>query len=134
MLTICKEFLLWKKKNLNLSIRQRYTHHVLGVRAEIQAARLLVNNAKKGNNWEAAKIYQISVLNFHYEKDDNPDGYPHKDSLPSLGHEAFMDLINRSTEFAYTITLLVGLDIVFALLCGLVIYFLHSSILSFFML
>ena len=44
-----------------------------GVRAEIQAARLLANNAKKGSNWEAGKVYQISVLNFHYEKDDNQE-------------------------------------------------------------
>lgn len=41
------------------------------VRAEIQAARLLNNNAKKGNNWSSPKVYQISILNFHYGKDDN---------------------------------------------------------------
>ena len=42
-----------------------------GVRAEIQAARLLNNNAKKGDNWTSPKVYQISILNFHYGKDDN---------------------------------------------------------------
>ena len=42
-----------------------------GVRAEIQSARLLNNNAKKGDNWDSSKIYQISVLNFHLRKDDN---------------------------------------------------------------
>lgn len=42
-----------------------------GVRAEIQSARLLNNNAKKGDNWDSPKIYQISVLNFHFRKDDN---------------------------------------------------------------
>ena len=36
------------------------------VRAEIQAARLLNNNAKKGDNWNSPKVYQISILNFHY--------------------------------------------------------------------
>ena len=41
-----------------------------GIRAEIQAARLLTNNARKGKKWESPKIYQISVLNFHYKKDD----------------------------------------------------------------
>ena len=41
------------------------------VRAEIQAARLLNNNAKKGDKWSSPKVYQISILNFHYGKDDN---------------------------------------------------------------
>ena len=40
-------------------------------RAEIQAARLLNNNAKKSDNWNSPKVYQISILNFHYRKDDN---------------------------------------------------------------
>ena len=41
------------------------------IRAEIQAARLLNNNAKKGDDWNSPKVYQISILNFHYGKDDN---------------------------------------------------------------
>ena len=41
------------------------------IRAEIQAARLLNNNAKKSSNWDSPKVYQISILNFHYQKDDN---------------------------------------------------------------
>ena len=41
------------------------------IRAEIQAARLLNNNAKKGGNWNSPKVYQISILNFHYGEDDN---------------------------------------------------------------
>ena len=41
------------------------------IRAEIQAARLLNNNAKKGDVWDSPKVYQISILNFHYRKDDN---------------------------------------------------------------
>ena len=44
-----------------------------GVRAEIQSARLLNNNAKKGDEWDSPKIYLISVLNFHYGKDDNKE-------------------------------------------------------------
>ena len=44
-----------------------------GMRAEIQVARLLNNNAKKGADWFAPKVYQISSLNFHYRKDDNKE-------------------------------------------------------------
>ena len=44
-----------------------------GMRAEIQAARLLNNNAKKGANWFSPMVYQISSLNFHYGKDDNKE-------------------------------------------------------------
>ena len=41
-----------------------------GTRAEIQAARLLNTNARKGENWNAPKVYQITVLDFHFDKDD----------------------------------------------------------------
>ena len=44
-----------------------------GMRAEIQAARLLNNNAKKGADWFSPKVYQISSLNFHYGEDDNKE-------------------------------------------------------------
>ena len=44
-----------------------------GVRAEILAARLLTNNARKGQNWEASKVYQISVLNFQYKNNDKKE-------------------------------------------------------------
>ena len=44
-----------------------------GMRAEIQAARLLNNNAKKGTDWYSPMVYQISSLNFHYGKDDNKE-------------------------------------------------------------
>ncbi|MBR6144906.1 MAG: PD-(D/E)XK nuclease family transposase, partial [Treponema sp.] len=40
------------------------------VRAETQAARLLNLSARKGKNWKVAKVYQISVLDFHFDKDD----------------------------------------------------------------
>ena len=43
------------------------------VRSEIQADRLLNNNAKKGCNWKANKVYQISVLNFHFKKGDKSE-------------------------------------------------------------
>ncbi|MBQ4013673.1 MAG: Rpn family recombination-promoting nuclease/putative transposase [Treponema sp.] len=43
------------------------------VRSEIHAARLLNNNAKKGSKWRANKVYQISVLNFHYKKGDKSE-------------------------------------------------------------
>ena len=43
------------------------------VRSEIHAARLLNNNAKKGSKWKANKVYQISVLNFHYKKGDKSE-------------------------------------------------------------
>ena len=44
-----------------------------GIRAEIHVSRLLSNNAKKGRNWDASKVYQISVINFHYPKDDKKE-------------------------------------------------------------
>ena len=44
-----------------------------GIRSEIQAARLLNQNSKKGDNWDSPKVYQISILNFHYRKDDNKE-------------------------------------------------------------
>ena len=44
-----------------------------GMRAEIQAARLLTNNAKKSKKWYSSKVYQISVMNFHYQKGDNKE-------------------------------------------------------------
>ncbi len=44
-----------------------------GVRAEILAARLLDNNVKRGDDWDSPKVYQISILNFHYGKDDNKE-------------------------------------------------------------
>ena len=44
-----------------------------GMRTEIQAARLLTNNAKRKKKWEAPKVYQISILNFQYKNDDNKE-------------------------------------------------------------
>ena len=39
-------------------------------RAEVQAARMLNVAAGKGGNWNAPSCYQISVLNFEYDKGD----------------------------------------------------------------
>ena len=36
-------------------------------------ARLLNNNAKKGCEWQANKVYQISVLNFHFKNGDKSE-------------------------------------------------------------
>lgn len=47
------------------SWKQNYDY---GMRAEILVSRLLNNNAKRGSIWFAPKVYQISVLNFHYGK------------------------------------------------------------------
>ena len=47
--------------------QQNYDH---GMRAEIQASRLLNTSARKGDNWIAPKVYQITVLDFHFDKDD----------------------------------------------------------------
>lgn len=54
----------------DIEIQGRQYEYDFGVRAEIQTARLLNLNAKKGSEWRAEKVYQISVLNFEYDKDD----------------------------------------------------------------
>ena len=57
----------------DIEMQARSQNYNYGVRAEIMAARLLTNNAKKGQNWEASKVYQISVLNFHYKNNDKKE-------------------------------------------------------------
>ena len=52
------------------AFKQKYDYEI---RAEIQAARLLNNNSKKGDDWDSPKVYQISILNFHSTKDDNEE-------------------------------------------------------------
>ena len=52
------------------AFKQEYEYEI---RAEIQAARLLNNNAKKEDDWVSPKVYQISILNFHYGNDDNKE-------------------------------------------------------------
>ena len=54
----------------SIEMQGRDREYNYAIRSEIQTARLLNNNAKKGSNWNAEKVYQISVLNFHFPKDD----------------------------------------------------------------
>ena len=54
----------------DIEIQGRDREYDFKARAEIQAARLLNNNVKKGDNYKAEKVYQISVLNFHCSRDD----------------------------------------------------------------
>ena len=54
----------------DLEMQARQQEYDYAVRAETQAARLLNLSARKGKNWKVAKVYQISVLDFHFDKDD----------------------------------------------------------------
>lgn len=54
----------------SIEMQGRNREYDFPVRSEIQVARLLNINAKKGDSWESEKVYQISVLNFHLPKDD----------------------------------------------------------------
>jgi len=54
----------------DIEIQGRDREYDFKARAEIQVARLLNNNAKKGDEWKSEKVYQISVLNFHCSRDD----------------------------------------------------------------
>lgn len=56
-----------------IEMQGRSQDYDYGTRSEIQAARLLNNSVKKGSNWDVEKIYQISVLNFHYSQDDRSE-------------------------------------------------------------
>lgn len=56
-----------------IEMQARKQNYDYGVRAEIQAARLLNNTAKKGKGWDSPPIYQISVLNFQYVKGDKQE-------------------------------------------------------------
>ena len=57
----------------DIELQTRSQDYDFGMRAEIQAARLLTNNAKKGKTWKSKKVYQISVLNFQYKNNDNKE-------------------------------------------------------------
>ena len=57
----------------DIELQARNEKYNYGVRAEIMAARLLTNSAKRKKKWESPKVYQISVLNFHYEKGDKEE-------------------------------------------------------------
>ena len=57
----------------DIELQSRNEDYDYGVRAEIITARLLSNSAKRKKKWDAPKVYQISVLNFHYKKDDKEE-------------------------------------------------------------
>ena len=80
-------------------IQGRDREYDFKARAEIQAARLLNNNAKKGGKWRAGKVYQISVMNFHYKRGDKSESawYTMKDKngieLAAKLNVIFIDLL-----------------------------------------
>ena len=55
----------------DIEMQGRNYDYDYAARAEIQAARILNIATGKGGNWSSPKCYQISVLNFEYDKDDN---------------------------------------------------------------
>lgn len=57
----------------DIEMQRKDQKYDFSVRSEIQVARLLNNNAKKGSNWSAEKVYQISVLNFHPSNGDKSE-------------------------------------------------------------
>lgn len=57
----------------DIELQSHKEEYDYGMRAEIQAARLLTNNAKRKTKWESEKVYQISILNFQYKNDDNKE-------------------------------------------------------------
>lgn len=87
-----------------------------GIRAEIQTARLLNNNAKKGDNWNSPKVYQISILNFHYREDDNEilSWYTMKDEagkrLTDRQNIIFIDLKTIRKKFGMPVEELSSVD------------------------
>lgn len=57
----------------SIEMQGRDREYDYAARSEIQAARLLNNNAKKGGEWQANRVYQISVLNFHFKNGDKSE-------------------------------------------------------------
>ena len=54
----------------DIEMQSRQENYDYSARAEIQAARLLSTNNKSGDNWHTPAVYQISVLDFVFDKDD----------------------------------------------------------------
>ena len=83
----------------DIEIQGRDRAYDYAARSEIQAARLLNNNAKKGEKWRAGKVYQISVMNFHYKRGDKSESawYTMKDKngieLAAKLNVIFIDLL-----------------------------------------
>ena len=57
----------------SIEMQGRSQDYSYETRCEIQVARLLNNNAKKSENWQSEKVYQISVLNFHLPEHDKKE-------------------------------------------------------------
>lgn len=57
----------------DIELQTHKEEYDFGTRAEIQAARLLTNSAKRSKKWKSEKVYQISILNFQYNKGDNKE-------------------------------------------------------------
>lgn len=58
-------------ERVDLEIQSRDRSYNYGARAEIQVARLMSASNRKGEHWKTPSVYQISVLNFEYDKDDS---------------------------------------------------------------
>ena len=56
---------------IELEMQSRQEDYDYASRAEIQLARLLSTNSRAGDKWHSPAAYQISVLNFEFDKDDN---------------------------------------------------------------
>lgn len=56
---------------VDIEMQTRMQDYDYAIRAEIQVARLLSVMNKKGDNWMTPAAYQISVLNFEFDKDDD---------------------------------------------------------------
>ena len=54
-----------------LEMQGRNQDYDYASRAEIHAAKLLSSGNKRGSSYDSPKVYQISVLNFEMDKDDN---------------------------------------------------------------
>ena len=57
-------------ERIDLEMQSRQEDYDYGARAEIQVARLLSTNNHIGDRWSTPAAYQISVLNFEFDKDD----------------------------------------------------------------
>ena len=55
----------------DIEVQSRNEDYDYGSRAEIQIARLLSTSNMKGDEWTTPPAYQISVLNFEFDKDDS---------------------------------------------------------------
>ena len=55
----------------DIEMQRQNKEENFGIRSEGQAARLLNSIVRKSNDWNLKKVYQISILDFEYDKDDN---------------------------------------------------------------